>query len=66
MTSDISDWIKVKVVAAIGLGASAISVESLDAWLGIAIKVGQVGALVATILFTLAKWRAARKRNRDK
>lgn len=61
---EIPEWVKVKLAAVVGLGTSAVAVEKLDVWLDIIIKLGQVGVLVATILYTVAKWRAARAKRK--
>jgi len=64
MTSEhIPEWVKVKLAAVVSLGTSAVPAESLDQWLDVVIKLGQVGVLVATILYTVAKWRAAKRKS---
>lgn len=63
-TENIPEWVKVKLAAVSGLGASAIPADKLGELLDIIIKLGQVGVLVATILYTVAKWRAARAKRK--
>lgn len=62
MTLDAPEWLKVKIAAVAGIGAPMLAslAEKVGPVLDVAIKCGQVGVAVVTILYIFAKWRKIR------
>lgn len=62
----IPDWVKVKIAAVFGVGTPWLgsSADHLNPILDILLKLGQVGVVTFTVLYTYSMWRNSRKNNK--
>ena len=60
---NVPDWVKVKVAAVVGIGSPwlAALLVKLGPVLELAIKFGQVGVAVVTILYIFSKWKKVKR-----
>lgn len=60
----ISDWLKVKIAAVLGMVSTSMPsvLEQVGPLLDIVIKLGQIGVAAVTIGYIYTKWRKARSK----
>lgn len=65
--TNIPDWVKVKFAAIAGISAPwVVSLsDKVGPVLDVAIKCGQVGVAIVTILYIFAKWRKVKQSKRE-